>query len=226
MAWFYAMLLFSNSTCGMRSNFIRRQLGIGMRSAYRLCDKIRTHAAFYDRPQMLGGPGKDVYVDEVHINRILNRDLVKRDSATVLGIRSENEILSGIIRDRTRDTLVSAIEARVKPGSIIITDAHASYKSLSRRGWRHVVVNHARAFHNFHGVTTNPIETYWSNIRRHLRANRQVAAENLWKFLAEVEFRFNCRYPRNSSHFDILISAFPAVTESSLKQIEKRYDWR
>jgi len=43
MASFYALLLFCNSSSGVRSAFIRKQLGISLKGAHRLCNTIRLH---------------------------------------------------------------------------------------------------------------------------------------------------------------------------------------
>ena len=45
MAWFYALLLFANSSSGVRTSFVRKQLGLGHRSSFRLCRMIRVHMA-------------------------------------------------------------------------------------------------------------------------------------------------------------------------------------
>lgn len=225
MAWFYALLLFANSSCGVRTNFIKRQLGLGIKTAYRVCDLLRLHAASIEPDHLLGGPGKRVYVDELHVKNLVPETGYQRTHAIVLGLRCDNIVRTGIVGDRQRASIIPTIENIVRPGSELVTDAYRTYHCLKRRGWRHTIVNHSIAFHDFRGTTTNPIETYWSNLRRSLRAYGQVKAQNLWKFLAEEQFRFNSRSTVRSN-FDILVSQFATINPETLPQIERRFDWR
>lgn len=224
MAWFYALLLFCNSTHGMRSSFVRKQLGIGIKGAHRICNQIRLHLAFYDRPLQLGGAGRKVYVDEAYLRFAVAPGKSMRTIVLVLGFACEGKVVCGIIPDRTAGTLHAAIRRWVAPGSIIVSDGHFGYRSLAKLGWKHIVVNHSIAFHNFQGVTTSEIESYWNVVKRTLRSYRQVGPDNLWKFLAEIEFRYNYRHSE-VSRFDIAISAFPAITPETIAAIRQRYCW-
>lgn len=226
MAWFYTILLFSNCTNGMQSTFVRRQLGVGLKGAWRMCDRVRVHIAAYDRPEQIGGEGVMVYIDETFLKQIVPRIGEARGSVVVFGMATDKQVISGLVQNRKQATLFPIIERYIRPGSILVTDGCRSYFSLERRGWEHIVVDHSKAFHNFQGVTLNPIEVYWSCLKRSLRGcYRQVAIENLWKFLAEIEFRYN-RRNSTSPLFDELISAFPLRSKNYDRNIQERYDWR
>lgn len=224
MAWFYGLLLFSNASIGMRSSFIRRQMGIGIRSAHRLCNQIRTHFAAAERAKRLGGPGKRVHIDEVHLRYLVDPKKNRRAAAIVLGIECEGQVLCGIIKDRRRSTIIPIIERIVRPGSTLVTDGLSTYACLKSRGWDHISVNHSRGFSNRYGDTTNAIEIYWSSMRRSLRSYRQVGKENLWRFLAEIEFTYNRRHSQ-SSPFDELVGFFPEISDATLPEIRGRYVW-
>jgi len=225
MAWFYALLLFTNSQTGMRSSFVRRQLGIGVKSAHRLCNKLRIHLACQARPATLGGPGKLVHIDEAYFRVIADSDMSRRRNAIVLGFACDGFIICGAIPDCKRLTITPLIDRFVSPGSTIVTDGAGQYRRLRDQGWKHVAINHKVAFHNFEGVTSSPIETYWRVLRRTLRLYRQVADHNLWGFLAEVEFRYNRRHS-TVSLFDEAIGSFPEVSPQTIDEIRSRFDWR
>lgn len=197
MAWFYALFLFANSSISVRAGFIRRQLGLGHNSSYRMCRSIRIHMAAMPRPDMLGGEGKSVHIDKVHLRYITRKGGGAYESALVLGIACEGQVLCGIVPDRTSNTLIPQILARVRPGSKIVTDMLSSYHALHRYGFEHVRINHSVAFHDFNGHTNNEIEAFWATVRRMLRAARQVSRENLWTFLAETEFHYNRRHAKH-----------------------------
>lgn len=224
MAWFYALLLFAHSANGMRASFIRKQLGLSHNSSYRLCRMIRVHMAAMARPDMIGGDGKTVHIDEVHLGYITARSGGPNESVIVMGLECDGQVLSGIIKDRSSQTLIPLILARVRPGSKIVTDMLRGYQSLHRHGFEHVRINHSVAFHDFRGHTNNPIEAYWSTLRRTFRAARQVSRDQVWTFLAETEFRYNRRHAKHGI-FDELISHFPDCSEDGCIVLRSRYEW-
>lgn len=222
MAWFYAMLLFCNSSTGVRSSFLRRQLGIGVKSAHRLCNAIRAYMAAFEPPRQLGGEGAIVHIDEALVNHVTRGR--QQSPHIVMGIECEGEVICGILKDRTLATVTAAIAKHVRPGSILVTDCHLAYSSLAREGWEHIPINHARAFHNFAGVTNNPIEVYWSVLKRTLRLNGRFSSENLWLFLAEIQFRYN-RRRSTTSPFLQLTSSFSALGEARQGVLRRTFDW-
>jgi transposase-like protein len=227
LAWFYALLLFSNSSFGMRGKFIRKQLGLGVGCATRLCNRIRMHMAALPRPQQLGGPGKCVYIDETLVSNIVTGHLTEQRSqaAIVFGLACDDQVISGIISDRSKFTLVPILERYVVRGSTIVSDGLASYQCLAKRGWKHIVVNHSVAFHDFEGNTLNIIETYWRVLKRALKGHGTIHNHNLWLYLAEVEFRYNQRRSPHSI-FDIVIGRFPTVDREEARRLKLLYDWR
>ena len=89
-----------------------------------------------------------------------------------------------------------------------MTDCHLAYSSLASESWEHIPINHARTFHNFASMANNPIEVYWSVLKRTLRLYNRIASHNLWRFLAEIQFRQTRRKAINSPFFE-LVGAFP-----------------
>lgn len=119
LGWFYAILLFSNASVGMRTSFIRRQLGLGHRSAFRVCGMTRVHMASMARPEWLGGPGKVVHVDEVYLRYLISENGGPHEGAIVLGIACEGKVICGIVPDRKATTIIPALVARIRPGSTV-----------------------------------------------------------------------------------------------------------
>ncbi len=223
-AWFYAILLFANSNRGIRSSFIRKQLGLGLKSSHRLCHRIRLHTAFYDRPERLGGPEKLVYIDEALIPYVNTNRAGSTPSTIVMGLCCEGQVISGIIPNRRKITLEPLINRFVMPGSILVTDCHRSYAGLKNLGWRHIAINHSVAFHNFDGVASAPIETYWAVVKRIMRSYRQASPEHFWEYLALIEFSYNRRHSKISP-FEDLIGSFPELTAKTISLVRKRYEW-
>jgi hypothetical protein len=226
MAWFYAMLLLCNSSIGVRCSTVRKQLGIGVTSSGRMMNLIRLQMAAYDRPKMLGGEGKTVAVDELYIKSALHDDGSGRlTGMTIMGFSCDDIVLAGIVADRRQETMVGAIERFVRPGSLIVSDGHASYKCLRSLGWWHVTLNHERGIWAMNGFNTAGIETYWNVLKRTLGAYQMISEKNLWLYLAEAEFRYNHR--RSAlSNFDNLTSYFADIAGTERDRLRKKYDWR
>ena len=222
MAWFYALLLFANSSTGMRSSFLRRHIGIGVKSANRMGNVIRTHMAAFEPQRMIGGPDKLVHIDEAIVGHVVGG--IRQSPHIVMGMACDGEVLSGLLPDRTLTTVNAAITRHVRPGSILVTDCHLAYSGLERNGWEHIPINHARAFHNFAGMTNNPIEVYWSVLKRALRMYGKFAPHNLWRFLAEIQFRYNRRRATKSPFLE-LVGAFPQIGPHQVERLRHTFDW-
>jgi len=62
------------------------------------------------------------------------------------------------VNNRTKETLIPLIKARVKSGSTIYHDDWPAYRLLSEEGYQTGVVNHTKEFVSKEGVCTNTIE--------------------------------------------------------------------
>ena len=225
MAWFYALLLFANFPRGPSTGLIRRQLGLGTRSAYRLCLRIRYQFAALARPPRLGGDGKKVYVDELQIKQLHGLEAVSRNAIVVLACACEGLVLSCIIDDRRKLSLCKAMRRFIDPDSIIVTDAFSCYKELAKEYRGHIVVNHTKAFSDFKGTTTNEVETYFATLKRAFRAFQRVQSRNAWAYLAEIEQRYNRRHCPQPL-FETLTSNYPMLDREAIAALKQSFDMR
>lgn len=174
---------------------------------------------------MLGGPGKRVEVDEVLLRHVRIPGQSENVATIVLGMACEGKVITGIIGDRTRQTLHESIVRFVRRGSTVVTDDWVAYKGLEKHGFNHISVNHSVGFFNMGGFSTCEIDSYWATLRRAMRGYHQVAAHNLWLYLAEIEWRYNFRHNRDAA-FDRLVSHWPELTPESIAQTNTAFDWR
>ena len=175
---------------------------------------------------MLGGVGKTVAVDELYIKSVRHDDGIgKPNRMTIMGFSCDNIVLAGIVADRKQATMLRAIERFVRPGSLIVSDGHASYKRLRSLGWKHVALNHEQGIWAMNGFHSAGIEAYWNGLKRTLSAYRMISERHLWLYLAEAEFRYNHR--RSAfSNFDKLTSYFADISGTQPDTLRKKYDWR
>ena len=66
------------------------------------------------------------------------------------------------------DTLMPIMERLIQPDSIVYTDGFSSYDALDVSDFHHVRINHSERFVE---GTTNGIENFWNQAKRHLRAS-------------------------------------------------------
>lgn len=169
--WFLLILHFVNTKAGMPSTFARRLLGVPHRTAFYLCDRIRTHLAMMEGRRKIGGPGQHVFIDEAKLRGVISGKSGD-NTVIVLGICTAGDLLTTVIPDRRSQTLIPIIERLVENDSILVTDGFASYNMLWKRGWNREIVNHSkRIFVNENGVSQAQIETYWGHLKRNLRLN-------------------------------------------------------
>lgn len=131
----------------------------------------RSRALVVEKPR-LGGPGVRVQVDETLMAKAKmtrNRHARPVDAQWVLGMvdTSTRVGVMRLIEDRREITMLPYIVEHCLPGSIIVTDGHASYNNVGVLGFGHEVVVHADHFVDPEtGVHTNLVENYWQRCKR------------------------------------------------------------
>lgn len=211
--WFLAMLYFANSRTGISAVLMQRLLGISHQAAFTVCDRIRTHMALLENRQKIGGPGQHVHIDEALFRGILTEDS-RPNKTIILGICTKNNLVSTVIPNRRKETIISIMERLVERGSIIVTDGHASYRSLPKRNWDVITVNHSkRIYADENGISQAQIESYWGHMKRAFRLSHlRIDRENIWKYINCFNFVYNRRLRSRDTFWD-MISCFPAFPD-------------
>lgn len=217
--WFLLILHFTNSKVGISSTMAQRIIGLQHATVFKMCDNIRIHLATLEQRPKIGGLGKLVHIDEALIRGIISQDCQK-NRATVLGICTDEIVLSHIIPDRSSKTLIPIINMSVVRGSILVTDGFASYQCLARLGWQRELVNHSRRVYvNDNGISQAQIETYWRHLKRSLRLTHlRVNRDNLWKYIYSFNFVYNRRNRSNECFWDA-ISSFPLLSDQAAPRV-------
>ena len=95
-----------------------------------------------------------------------------------------------MIPDLRRATLLPIVRHRIRPDSVVYTDAMRSYDTLDVSGFRHLRIDHGKGF-GLGRAHINGIENFWSQAKRHLRRFNGIPRQHFSLFLAECEWRFN-----------------------------------
>jgi hypothetical protein len=89
-------------------------------------------------------------------------------------------------------TISQAVSKRVRKGSKLYTDEHASYKAVS--GYRHESVNHGAQEYVSGDVHTNGVESAWSLLKRgHYGIFHHWSKKHECRYVDEFAFRLNTK---------------------------------
>ena len=123
-------------------------------------------------------------------------------------IERDGEVITSVVPDVKRKTLMPIIKQYIEKGTTISTDQYRVYKNLPDAGYKHGAVNHARKQWKNGIHHTNSIEGFWSRVKNSIKGTHiHVSKKHLDKYLVEFEYRYNMR-SNPSLMFDRLLKAF------------------
>ena len=217
--WFYAIYLFTTTRNGVAAKELERQLGVTYKTAWRMADKIREHMADVDGERPIGGIGKEVEIDETLVggkSRTGRQGPNLANKTVVLGmVERGGQIVTAVVPNQRRATLVPAIVANVIEGTKVHTDHLHSYKVLGDLGYSHERVNYnAGEYVSKTGSHVQTIEGFWSQLKRSINGTHiHVSGKHLWKYAKEAEFRFNRRFDPETMLPELLSTFRPLNAE-------------
>lgn len=135
----------------------------------------------------------EVELDESYFGGVRkgNRGRGAAGKFPVFGILKRGGRVYTRIIDNTRtDTLMPINRSKIKPDSLVYTDAYHSYNALDVSEFKHVSINHSSLFAEGRNHI-NGIEDFWNQAKRVLRKYNGIPAKQFYWFLKECEFRFN-----------------------------------
>jgi len=166
-------------------------------TAARIFDLLRqiiTHNLEKESPFFEG----EIEVDESYFGGVRKgrRGRGAAGKVPVFGLLKRNgKVYSCVIDDSRTATLLPIIRQKIRPDSIIYTDAYHSYNTLDVSEFRHYRINHSKLFANKTNHI-NGIENFWNQAKRHMRKFNGIPKHKFNLFLKECEFRFNYRSPQ------------------------------
>jgi transposase-like protein len=192
--WLLAIALITNAKKGMSAKQLQRDLGVGYRTAWYLCHRIRK-AMQDDRKVKLTGT---VEVDETYVGG-------KHRGA--YGRSKEKEIVVGMIErggdlklmhapDTNAATMYNLLVKHISPkAEAVVTDDYSVYPWAMGPTLRpkHKIICHKREYVRG-DIHTNTIESAFSLFKRGIVGQyHQISAKHLHRYLNEFEWRFNNR---------------------------------
>ena len=208
--WFHVIFLFCTTRNGVAAKEVERQLGVTYKTAWRMCHEIRKYMGAVDGDHTLGGFTKQVEIDETYIGGREPGAFGGKGKAVVLGMLERGgNVVTQVVRNRRRDTLLPIIKETVRPYSLVHTDEHSAYQTITANGYYHETVNHSHEqYVSATGSSTNSIEGFWAAVKRGINGTHiHVSEKHLAKYLGEFEYRWNMRQ-RPHAMLDRLMVSF------------------
>ncbi len=193
--WFKAVAHMSVTRCGISSRQLSRDLGVTIKTGYRMWKQLRSMLSENSGVVFTG----KIEIDETYVggHKTGKRGRGARDKGIVLGIAQRKGKIKGtVIPDVKARTIMPVIKANVmKDATTVYTDELRSYKRLDRLGFDHKSVEHAKKIYVKPGdIHTNSIEGFWSQLKRSIDGTyHHVTPEHLQEYVDEYSFRYNHR---------------------------------
>lgn len=203
--WLMAIHLLCSSKKGMSAHQLHRMLGIGYKSAWFMCHRIR-YAVTQESLFMTG----TVEIDETYIGgkrKNPKRKIGERvrdfpapfdgKAPVVALVQRHGSVQSYHIQRVTAANLRPIIDATLAPDVRVMTDSGTALRGVLR-GREHHQVNHFRdeyvRYENGMRITTNTVEGFFGLLKRGINGiYHHVGQQHLHRYLCEFDFRYNTR---------------------------------
>lgn len=208
--WFYAIFLFVSTRHGVSGRELSRQLGVTVKTGWRIANRIRKLIGSTQNFDLMQG---HVELDEAFIGG--RRKRASRDNKTiVMGLKERNgEIRGQVIPNTKMETLRQVVIENVGQGSTVSTDEFVSYNLLKGDGYQHGKVNHTHKeyarFDEKQNVVhhVNGVENFWRLFKQSIASTHiHVSPKYMQEYVKEFTFRANHR-TMVQGMFDLLIAA-------------------
>jgi transposase-like protein len=192
--WFKAVAYMSVTRCGISSRQLSRDLGVGVKTGYRMWKQIRSVLTEGNDIKFVG----KVEVDETYIGgkKQGKRGRGSENKSVVLGlVERKGRARAIVIHDIKAKTLLPAVEANVTKNSTVYTDDLMSYDRLASLGFDHKTVAHSQKIYvTGDDIHTNSVEGFWSQLKRSIDGTyHHVTPEHLQEYADEYSFRYSHR---------------------------------
>ncbi len=191
--WFYTIYLMAQTRGGISAKQIQRETGVTYKTAWRMCQLIRSRLGEGQDPM-----GGSVEADESYFGGKMKggkRGRGSENKTPVLGIvKRGGKVKTFKVENVQAKTLMPLVTESVETGSTVYTDELPSYNSLKGLGYEHKQIPHAMKVYVIGDIHTNTIDGFWGNTKNGIKGvYHQVSPKYLQNYLNEYGFRYSHR---------------------------------
>jgi transposase-like protein len=218
--WLQAIFLMASSKKGISSNQLHRTLGITLKSAWFMSQRIR-EAMRDDTGGFLGGSGSIVEADETYMGANKGEKVRKGGShrAKVVSLVSrEGKTRSFHVANVDADNLKPILMNNIAKDTHLMTDGASHYRGIGKEFDLHESTNHAQKEYakpsKVKGVSahSNTVESYFGILKRGIVGTyHHVSEHHLQRYVNEFDFRFTNRSANGVEDFERAVNLLVGV---------------
>jgi len=166
--------------------------GVNRNTANRFYKKLRTIIRHFQEQESPFFEG-EIEVDESYFGgtRKGKRGRGAAGKVPVFGLlKRQGKVYSQMIPDAKESTLMPIIRNKIKPDSVIYSDAFKSYDALDVSEFHHCRIHHNQEFSRGKNHI-NGIENCWNQAKRRMSLYNGITQNNFELYLKESEWKFN-----------------------------------
>src|SRR6218665_3242464 len=217
--WIACIWMATSYKRGISSYQVARNLGVTQKTAWFMMQRIRKLFEQLKVTQFEGTCTADeTFVGGKNLNRHADKkydykgkDYRKTkfpDKISVFGLMEVGgKVMSMAVPDVRMSTLQPLLVKHLKKKSTLMTDEHHGYQ-YAGHFFTHKKCNHtAGEYVGKDGATTNPIENYWSHVKRAVIGTYyKMTPKHIDRYLNEFDFKFNYRDLSDNDKFKLVLS--------------------
>ncbi|WP_281748203.1 IS1595 family transposase [Spiroplasma ixodetis] len=191
-SWFYLIFRWINTKHGIPSTDIAKELGVTLKTAWRMTHKIRTRIA-KQKPQFI--VEGTVQIDEMYLSHMgfkkQGRSLVNKTLIVGIYQKTTNNLIVKVLKNAKSKKLLQFAKNHISSKCLVYTDSWKGYCDFKSVFTKHETVNHQDGYVSKIGVNTNQIESVWKHIRRTFKTHIKVAKHHVHLYAKEAAYKFN-----------------------------------
>lgn len=218
--WLQAIFLMASSKKGISSNQLHRTLGITLKSAWFMSQRIR-EAMRDDGGDLLGGGGSIVEADETFMAPKKGekaKNAGHHRTRVVSLVSREGKTRSFHVANVDADNLKPILMAHIAKDSHLMTDGASHYKKIGKKFALHESTNHTQKQYakdsKVEGVRahSNTVESYFGILKRGIVGTyHHVSEHHLQRYVNEFDFRFSNRTANGVNDFERALNLLVGV---------------
>ncbi|WP_342261290.1 IS1595 family transposase [Spiroplasma endosymbiont of Notiophilus biguttatus] len=191
-SWFYLIFRWINTKYGIPSTDVSKELGVTLKTAWRMGHKIRTRIAKQEPQFILEGT---VQIDEMYLSHMAFKKQGRslKNKTLIVGIyeKTTNNLIVKVLKNAKSKSLLNFARSHISSKCHVYTDDWKEYCDFKLVFAKHKTVNHQDGYVSKTGVNTNQIESVWKHIRRTFKIHIKVAKHHVYLYAKEVAYKFN-----------------------------------